>query len=154
MLQIAKILKSNGTDGAVLIGMRGMSAGDIDLAEPVFIEFDGLPVPFFIESILPKGTSKAIVHLTGVSCLEDAEEMVGRDICLEGEEEEEEMEEDFTGWLLLDKGEPVGGITGIEPIPGNVCLYVGDMMVPFHEDLVIWVDKEHMELNLDLPEGL
>ena len=66
MLQIAKVLKSNGIDGDILIGIRDIEIQDIDLKEPVFIYFDGLPVPFFIESISPKGTGKAIVHITDV----------------------------------------------------------------------------------------
>ena len=49
MLPIAKILKSDGTDGGLLISERGVDFfSDIDRKEPVFIEFDGLPVPFFI----------------------------------------------------------------------------------------------------------
>ena len=49
-MQIATVLKSNGTDGELLIGFKGFSAQDIDTKEPVFIEFDGLPVPYFIEA--------------------------------------------------------------------------------------------------------
>ena len=141
MLQIAKIIKSNGTGGDVLMGLYDISVQDFDLKEPLFIEFDGLPVPFFIESITAKGNSKAIVHLCGVDCLEDAEE-------------EEEDSEDFIGWTLLDKGRIVGTVTGIEPIPGNLCLIVGDTLVPLHEDLVLSADPEKRILDLDLPEGL
>ena len=83
MLQIAKIIKSNGTGGDVLMGLYDISVQDFDLKEPLFIEFDGLPVPFFIESITAKGNSKAIVHLSGVDCLEDAEEIVGRAVWLD-----------------------------------------------------------------------
>ena len=119
----------------------------------MFIEFDGLPVPFFIESITAKGNSKAIVHLSGVDCLEDAEEIVGRAVWLDAEEEEEDSE-DFIGWTLLDKGRIVGTVTGIEPIPGNLCLIVGDTLVPLHEDLVLSADPEKRILDLDLPEGL
>ena len=78
MLQIAKILKSNGTDGGILIGVRDIDVNEIDLKEPVFINFDGLPVPFFIQDLQQKGTSKAVVHLNDVNSLEDAEEIVGR----------------------------------------------------------------------------
>ena len=53
-MQIATVLKSNGTDGELLIGFKGFSAQDIDTKEPVFIEFDGLPVPYFIEKINPR----------------------------------------------------------------------------------------------------
>ena len=153
MLQIAKIIKSNGTGGDVLMGLYDISVQDFDLKEPLFIEFDGLPVPFFIESITVKGNSKAIVHLSGVDCLEDAEEIVGRAVWLDAEEEEEDSE-DFIGWSLLDKGRIVGTVTGIEPIPGNLCLIVGDTLVPLHEDLVLSADPEKRILDLDLPEGL
>ena len=153
MLQIAKILKSNGTDGGLLIGVRDIEVGQIDPQEPVFIEFDGLPVPFFIQDIRQRGTSKAIIHLNDIDSLEDAEEVVGRAIYVEGEWEDED-ELDFTGWTLLNRGACVGTVTGMEPIPGNLCLYVGEAMVPLHEDLILSVDPDARVLDLDLPDGL
>ncbi|MBO7077816.1 MAG: hypothetical protein J6W01_06180 [Bacteroidales bacterium] len=153
MLQIAKILKSNGTDGGLLIGVRDIEVGQIDLQEPVFIEFDGLPVPFFIQDLQQRGTSKAIIHLNDINSLADAEEVVGRAVYIEGEWEEEE-ELDFTGWTLLNRGVRVGTVTGMEPIPGNLCLYVGDALVPLHEDLILSADSATRTLDLDLPEGL
>ncbi len=153
MLQIAKILKSNGTDGGLLIGVRDIEVGQIELQEPVFIEFDGLPVPFFIQDIQQRGTAKAVIHLNDIVNLEDAEEVVGRPIFIEGEwEEEEEM--DFTGWTLLNRGQRVGTVTGMEPIPGNLCLYVGETLVPLHPDLILSADPATRILDLDLPEGL
>ena len=153
MLQIAKILKSNGTDGGLLIGVRDIEVGQIELQEPVFIEFDGLPVPFFIQDIQQRGTAKAVIHLNDIVNLEDAEEVVGRPIFIEGEwEEEEEM--DFTGWTLLNRGQRVGTVTGMEPIPGNLCLYVGETLVPLHPDLILSADSATRILDLDLPEGL
>ena len=153
MLQIAKILKSNGTDGGLLIGVRDIDAREIDLQEPVFIEFDGLPVPFFIQDLQPRGTSKAIIHLNDIDNLADAEEVVGRALYIEGEREEEE-EMDFTGWTLLNRGERVGLVSGMEPIPGNLCLYVGDTLIPLHPDLILSADPATRTLDLDLPEGL
>ena len=98
MLSIAKIQKSNGIEGDVLIGLIGIDAEEINTEEPVFIEFDGLPVPFFIEKLSPRGSSKAIVHLTGVDNLADAEEIVGRDIMLDADSDDQESE-DFTHLL-------------------------------------------------------
>lgn len=153
MLQIAKILKSNGTDGGILIGMRDIDASDINLKEPVFIEFDGLPVPFFILDITPKGTSKAIVHLNDVLNLQDAEEIVGRAVYINSEEEEEE-DDDFLGWTVYDKQTRIGIVDGFEDIPGNPCLAIGDILIPLHEDFVISIDDSARELVLDLPSGL
>ena len=157
MLQIAKVLKSNGTDGGLLIGALGIELEELDTKEPVFIEFDGLPVPFFIESIQGKGTKKAIIHLTDICNLKDAEEVVGKAIFADYEFEDEE-EKSFIGWTIFNEDEKVGVVTDIEPIPGNLCLYVetadGEAMIPLHEDFVVSADEERKELVLSLPEGL
>ena len=153
MLQIAKILKSNGTDGGIPVGLYDCCTEDFDLKEPVYIEFDGLPVPFFIESIQQKGTGKAIMHITDVDSLEDAEEIVGRFVYMDAEWEEED-EESFIGWTVYDRGQLIGTVTGDEPIPGNYCIYVGEIMIPLHEDFIISADPQKQELNLDLPAGL
>lgn len=153
MLPIAKILKSNGIRGDVLIGLAEIDASEIKTEEPVFIEFDGLPVPFFISDVRPKGSSRAIVHLTDVDSLRDAEELVGRDICVEGEWDDS-GDEDFTGWTLYDGERLVGTIDGLEDIPGNPCLTIGDALIPLHEDLIVSADPETLTLVMDLPEGL
>ena len=162
MLQIAKVLKSNGTDGDILIGLYDITIDQIDTKEPVFIEFDGLPVPFFIESIQPKG-GKVIVHITDVDNLEDAEEIVGRAVYADYFEEEDDGE-DFTGWTVYDKGREVGVVSGEEDIPGNPCLVVSvgkgvpsrreEVLVPLHEDFVVQIDEPGRRLYMDLPEGL
>jgi ribosomal 30S subunit maturation factor RimM len=149
MAIIAKIIRSDGTQGDLLINAP---AEDLSTSEPVFVTFDGLPVPFFIESIKPRGR-RSIVHITGVDSLRDAEEIVGRDIC-DGEADDSDEEEDFIGWTLFDKDVRIGTITGLELIPGNPCLNVEGTLVPRHEDLILEADPEQQRLVMDLPEGL
>lgn len=157
MLSVAKILKSHGTDGGVLIGLSGAGFEEISQKEPVYIFFDGLPVPYFISDPTPKGSGRMVVHLTDVENLEDAEELVGKEIFLDSESVEDD-EPDFAGWTVLDKGVKLGVVSDYEPIPGNPCLYVetpsGQVMVPLHKDFVIEIDEESGALNLDLPAGL
>ena len=158
MLQIAKILKSNGTDGGLLIGVRDIEVGQIDLQEPVFIEFDGLPVPFFFESFMPRGTRRALAHLTGVRSLKDADELAGKAVF--ADYFEEEAEEDLIGWTVCNQdGQPVGVVAAYEDIPGNTCLWIRkadgeEVLVPFHEDLVLGLDEKSGTLTLSIPEGL
>ena len=157
MTTVAKIVKSNGTDGGLLVSFPEIEFEDFAAISPLYIDFDGLQTPFFIESIERKGVSKAVVRLTGIRSLEDAEEVVGRtlfaDVELEGDEEE-----DFIGWKVLDKGEYLGTVDDYEPIPGNLCLYVstpkGQIMIPFHEDFVLSVDDANKTIDFNLPEGL
>ena len=164
LIQIAKVLKSFGTDGGVLLGFRDVMPEDIDPQEPVFIEFDGLPVPFFFDSFSRKGRDKAIVHLTDVISLEDAEELVGRAVLAEEDsvagwdEDEGPALDDLVGLGLFNRDARVGEITDYEDIPGNPCLYVdtenGQAMIPLHEDFILSVDPEAGEIVMDLPDGL
>ena len=158
MLRIAKVLKSNGVDGDVLV-----SAPDValeDLQGPVLIDFDGLPAPFFIESCTRRGSGKYIIHLTDVCNLEDAEELVGRFLWSDEVEEDDDEAQDFTGWKVLNRGDYVGTVSDYEPIPGNLCLYLkpaedaDEIIIPLHEDLIISINEESLTLNLNLPDGL
>ena len=158
MLCIGKVLKSNGTDGELLVSFLDVNPQDIDLQEPVFIEFDGLPVPFYFESFNQRGNNRALVRLTGVRSLKDADELAGS--ALYADYFEEEDEEDFTDWTVLDQDKkPVGKVTDLEDIPGNTCLWVRkadgtEVLLPFHEDLLLEADSEKQILILQIPEGI
>ena len=158
MLRIGKVLKSNGTQGELVMSFLDILPEDIDLQEPVFIEFDGLPVPFYFESFTPKGSNRALVKITGVRSLKDADELTGADVY--ADYFEEDPEEDFTGWTVLSQdGVRVGEVFDFEDIPGNTCLWVKrpdgtEVLLPFHEDLVLAVDNSKQTLSLTIPEGI
>ena len=172
--QIAQVLKSNGTDGELVLGFRDIAPDDINLKEPVFIVFDGLPVPFFIESFAKRGNTKALVRLTDICSMEDVEEIAGKAVYVEEESlPEMSLEEDgyaaLIGWLLLAPAgddmdedtmevEEIGEITDFIDIPNNPCIEVetknGAVMIPLHEDLILSVDPENLEIVMQIPAGL
>ena len=179
MQQVAQVLKSNGTDGELVLGFREIAPEDINLKEPVFIVFDGLPVPFYIESFTKRGNTKALVHLTGICSMEDVEEIAGKAVYIEDDQlPEMSIEEDgfaaLVGWTLLTpaddfstalemtEDEPalieVGEITDFLDIPKNPCIEVetenGAVMIPLHEDLILSVDPEYQEIIMQIPAGL
>ena len=169
--QVAQVLKSNGTDGELVLGFRDIAPEDIDLEEPVFIIFDGLPVPFFIESFVKRGNSKALVRLTDICSMEDVEEIAGKAVYVEEESLPElSLEDDgfaaLIGWMLLTPSDDqpdsslieVGEITDFMDIPNNPCIEVetenGAVMIPLHEDLILSVDPEYQEIIMQIPAGL
>jgi len=164
LVQIAKVLKSHGTDGGILLGFRDIMPEDIDPKEPVFIVFDGLPVPFFIDSFERKGRDRAVARLTDMTSLEDAEEIVGRAVFADSDsiagydDDGDDGLEGFIGMVLFDRDKRIGEITDYEDIPGNPCLYVetegGQAMVPLHEDFILSIDPDAGEIVMDLPAGL
>ena len=158
MQRIGQVLKSNGRDGELLMSFSGIAPEDIDLEEPVFIEFDGLPVPFYFESFSQRGNTRALVRLTGVHDLTDADELAGSLLYAEDDLYEDE-EEDLTGWTVLDAdGEKVGVVSAHEDIPGNPCIWVetgrGECLLPLREELLLEVDEEKQTLRMEIQEGL
>ena len=167
--QIAQVLKSNGTDGELVLGFREIAPEDINLKEPVFIVFDGLPVPFFIESFTKRGNTKALVRLTDICSMEDVEEIAGKAVYVEADAlPEMSLEEDgyaaLVGWMVLTPAEEeealieVGEITDVLDIPNTPCIEVetenGAVMIPLHEDFILAVDEENLEIIMQIPAGL
>ena len=157
MLRVGKVLKSNGTDGELLLSFFDIAPEDIDREEPVFIYFDGLPVPFYFDSFKPRGTHRALARLTGIRSLQDADELAGCAVYADYFEEQEA--ESFIGWTIRDaQGQTVGTATEYEDIPGNLCLWVdtekGQVLLPLHENLILAADTKRRILTLEIPEGL
>ena len=170
--QIAQVLKSHGTDGELVLGFREIAPEDINLNEPVFIVFDGLPVPFYIESFAKRGNTKALVRLTDICSMEDVEEIAGKPVYIEAENlPEMSLEEDgyaaLVGWMVLTPENAddmdsdiyeVGEITDFIDIPNNPCIEVetenGAIMIPLHEDLILSLDPEYQEIIMQIPAGL
>lgn len=156
--KVAKVLKSNGTDGELLVSFFAMDPEDLEISEPVFILFDGLPVPFFVQSLRRRGQNKALVHLNGIFDLKDCEEVCGKDIYLPADAEAAYGEGDFSflvGWELRDAGKSLGRIADFVDIPGNPCLELEDgRLVPLHEDFITAVDEDSAVVEMELPSGL
>ena len=170
--QIAQVLKSNGTDGELVMGFREIAPEDINLKEPVFIIFDGLPVGFYIESFAKRGNTKALVRLTDICSMEDVEEIAGKPVYIEADNlPEMSLEEDgyaaLVGWMVLTPENAddmdsdlyeVGEITDFIDIPNNPCIEVetenGAIMIPLHEDLILSLDPEYQEIIMQIPSGL
>ena len=174
--QVAQVLKSNGTDGELVMSFRDIAPEDINIKEPVFIVFDGLPVPFFIESFTRRGNSKALVRLTDIENQEDVEEIAGKAVYIDSDNlPEVSFEEDgyaaLIGWIVLTPAEEsseeeedslivdeVGEITDFIDIPNNPCIEVetknGAVMIPLHEDLILSIDPDNQEIIMQIPEGL
>lgn len=163
MLQIAKILKSNGIEGEILIS-SDIAPEDLRKDGPVYLMFDGVPVPFFIRSVRKRGARKAIIQLEDVCSQTDAEEITGKAIYAEAGTYEG-LDDDsgigfLKGWTLYDAdGNVAGKITGTLEIPGNPCLEIttedgSQAYVPFNEKLLVGIDADNQEIQLEIPEGL
>ena len=151
-----KVLKSWGAAGEVVLSRTADDPQDLNVQEPVFIEFDGLPVPFFFESVQDKG-NRFIIKFEDIDSLSEAEELVGREVRFAGEDEE--AEDTLVGLKVRDSRSRriVGEIVDFSDYGGNTVLTVdtpdrGEVLIPLHEELIVGIHGE--VITLDIPEGL
>ena len=171
LLPVGRIVKSYGTEGEVMIAFQEGIADLLKRDEPVWLFYDSLPVPFFIQSLQTKGPRKAVVHLEDIDTLSEAEEAAGKDVCLDPAAYPELSDqdthvidngegltlEDLIGFTVLDQNSRTSGvIEDIQDFSGNICLELSDSgaLVPFHDDLIIDIDIENKTLAMHISEGL
>ena len=81
LLRVAQVVKSYDVNGEVVIRLSSGVLEDYNFKkEPVFIIFDGLPVPFFITSYKSKGTNGALVKFETINDFSHSEELVKKEI--------------------------------------------------------------------------
>ncbi|MFA6770200.1 MAG: ribosome maturation factor RimM [Bacteroidales bacterium] len=164
LLPIAKVIKSFGIKGEILIRYAPLFQEVINEKKPVFITYDGLPVPFFIESITPKGANQATLKLRGIDSIELAEEITGQEVMTEYSslEPEEPSPMDYVGFKVKDSnGVHVGTVTNFYDYPGNPCFgitrvnkTIEELLLPVHEDIILGTDSVTKTLFVNIPNGL
>ncbi len=150
-----KVAKSYGDKGDVVINLSPSDPKDINFEGPVFIYFDGLPVPFFIESYQAKG-GRWIVKFENIDTFEEAEEIVGKEIFVTLDEDQDD-ELSIIGMEVYDSDNAlIGVITDYTNAASNEYIAVihkgEEVLLPLHDDLIIEWGEEHITLNI--PEGL
>lgn len=109
-----------------------------DLPEFVFVQRDGLFVPF---------RSSEIASLMGEEVFVPKSEI---------ESDEDEMAwVDFEGWTLKEGDETLGKIVRVDDSTMNIFAELEDgRMVPLHEDFIVEIDEDARVLHVNLPFAL
>ncbi len=164
LLSVAKVIKSFGTKGEVLIRYAPAFQKDLNIKKPVFITFDELPVPFFIESITSRGSSQATLKLKGVGSIELAEEIAGQLLMIEygSLKKDEPSLTDYIGFKVEDStGVAIGTVSNFYDYPGNPCFGItrvdkslDELLLPVHEHIILESDTISATLIVHIPDGL
>lgn len=163
--KIGFIRKTRGVHGELVLEFEEQFEFSVEDATRLFLEIDGLLVPFFAtgNGLRIISAKTAFVNFEWVDSEKYAQRLVGTDVYLFNSEIIDEPEEpglsDLLGFILFDKntGE-IGVISEVEDFSGNTVLTVGnenrEILIPFNEDFLVSISPENKTLTLDLPEGL
>ncbi|MBN2862244.1 MAG: 16S rRNA processing protein RimM [Bacteroidales bacterium] len=160
---LGRITKVHGREGIVTLRLENTFKDNLPDMEAVFLEIEGKPVPFFISESEYMGGHILRLKFEGYESVEKASEFAGCRVFLVSAylaETPSEKEEDLSGYrILTPENKLIGTVTGIIRNPGQYHLNVDpgsgkDIMIPFHEDLIVEVDRKKKIIIMDLPEGL
>ena len=109
-----------------------------DLPDFVFVQRDGLFVPFRSENISELMGEEIFVPKSAVETDEDEMAWV-----------------DFEGWTLADNDATIGKIVRVDDSTMNIFAELEDgRMVPLHEDFILEIDEAARVLHVNLPFAL
>ena len=159
---LGTISRSHGLKGAFKVNTLTADIPALKKDEPVFIQLQGGPVPFFVEEFQVLSHSKAMFKLNGVDGIEKAEQLVGNEILLEKDQfqsPDEEADSELLGFEVIDEAfGSVGVMCGVMDTPQHPILEVeaGDKtaLIPWVEEIVLEVDSEKRQIRIKAPEGL
>jgi ribosomal 30S subunit maturation factor RimM len=109
-----------------------------DLPEFVFVQRDGLFVPFRSENIADIKGEEGFVLRSEIQTNEDEMAWV-----------------DFEGWTLQENDQTIGKIVRVDDSTMNIFAELEDgRMIPLHEDFITEIDEDAKILRVHLPFAL
>lgn len=166
---IGKIVKTHGVEGEVSV-VFDVENIDTLLKESAFlmISIEGLPVPFFINSIRSRGADSRLLRLDGICSETAAAPFVGKEVSVpvalvsefEPEPDDGFYASDLIGFTMLNNDDEsvIGEISDINEDTDNSLFVVntpdGEVLIPITDDFITDIDTDARTITLSLPEGL
>lgn len=164
LVEIGKFQKTHALKGE-LNAILDIPEEYVKDGNPLIIETDGIPVPYYAESIRGKGTTSFLIKLEGVDSVEDAAEFVNSAILVPRDELQDYvgdvmLEDDLEGFKVIDRlaGE-IGTLEFIDDTTENELMVVRtpddeEIYIPLADEFIIDINEERREIHTSLPEGL
>ena len=163
-LLLGTLAKPYGTKGSLLLWFKNLKAEDIRGRESVFVEIDGLLVPFFIEIFQKNTPETAILKFEGIDSETKAKTFTGMAVYLLKQQVKQKGKSiaelpSLSGYKVTDKRLGFVGIAGeIGDIINNPLLQVKhenkEFLIPVHADIILEINDKEREIRIDAPDGL
>lgn len=167
---IGKFHKTHALKGE-LNAVLDVEADFIDTKRPLIVDIDGIFVPFYCDSVRPKGHFSSLVKLQGIDSEADARPFVNKEIYAlksdledylpeDDEHEDGGYADDFIGYAVkdADSGKILGEITDLDLSTVNALFILeseeGKIFIPVADEFIDSIDEDNKVMVMNLPEGL
>ena len=166
---VGKLQKTHALKGELNV-LLDIDPEYLTSGNPAIIDIDGIFVPFFAESVRPKGSFSFLVKFEGIDSEFDAKKLVNNTIyalrdnlkeyMTENYDEDYALYDDLIGWTIVDSqlGD-IGNVTDIDTNTENELFIVEtpdgkDVYIPLTEDFIDEIDENSHIIRMSLPSGL
>lgn len=158
LVEAGKLLKTHGLNGELVLSILDDALFE---AEELFVEVDGLPVPFFVESRRPKSDSTDIVRFFDVNTQQQAQPLAGQIVYLTREQCTGSQQLNCSllcGYKLYNNNVQVGVIEGVDDQTANVLFIVRGnqavFQVPVVDEWILSLDRNEQSIFMSFPDEL
>lgn len=166
---VGKLLKTHALKGEMNM-LLDIAPEYIEDNNPVVLDVDGIYVPFYAESIRPKGNFSYLVKFEGISSEIEAKKFVNKTVyalrdrlkefMIDNDDEEYALYDDLIGWTIEDTefGE-IGRVAEIDTNTENELFIVetpegNRIFIPLTEDFIVEMNEDDKKILMQLPSGL
>lgn len=166
---VGKLQKTHALRGELNI-LLDIDPEYLSSGNPAIIDIDGIYVPFYAESIRPKGHFSYLVKFDGIDSEFEAKKLVNKtifalrdklkDFISENYDEQCTLYDDLIGCMIEDaqQGE-IGKVVEIDSNTENELFLVetpkGEIVyIPLTEDFIEEIDEDSKIIRMNLPSGL
>ncbi|MCI6103251.1 MAG: ribosome maturation factor RimM [Prevotella sp.] len=161
--KIGRLGKPHGVAGELTL-MFSDDIFDRNDADFLFVEVDGIPVPFFIEEYRFRSNETCIIKFADIDNADQARRLVNCDVYFPKGEDDGDGELSLAalmGFSVEDSstGTAVGRVVAVDTSTANTLLEVEAgsgqrLLIPLAPDLVEAIDHQAHTLRLRIPQGL
>ena len=164
VFHIGRIGKPHGVKGEVSFHFTDDVFDRVD-AEYLFLQVEGLLVPFFMEEYRFRSDTTALVKFCDVDDANKASQLTGCEVFfprqLADDDDGEITWAEIVGFSITDHdtGHDIGTIISVDTTTINTLFEVrlqqgGTALIPAADDLVVNLDRKKRTIDMIIPEGL
>ncbi len=161
--EIGSTQKPHGLQGELSLTLLDGMDLTLESIEWLFLEVDGLPLPFKVEEIRFRTDTLAIVKLQFIESQEEARKFSNCKILIDKEaivfKEENYSPELLKGYTLIDQqiGE-IGSILQVDDYNGNLVITVNyqqeEVLIPLNDEFIHSIDTKTETIVFSCPPGI
>jgi 16S rRNA processing protein RimM len=158
---IGVLAKLNGFKGSYVLLSDTYLNDEIENWESIFLEIEGLLVPFFIISINITSDLAAVISLEGISSAEKAKEFLSckvfqvKSLVLPAKKQKSNL----VGYKVIDQKKGIIGLVDqVLDYNKNMLLRIlkneNEILIPIADEIIVKIDHKKKEILIASPEGL